>query len=695
MPLAATDSTSLLQRIPELASLQHDPALQGPIDRNDLGALYAALLRARTREEHAVNRPLIDRLLGDRRLFLEPASPPTLSTINGVGTRLYGESERAPDGTHIATQYLTFVYVPVFPLSSYLVRKGDRNSWYFLGRVPFSGVQRLWRRAATGVAILAAIAAAGFGAFALQHHEVWFANGLPAAVQVQVGSSHLEVAPHSASPITLENGKHKVEVKLKGEVIDQGELEVIRGIDAQVWNIGGAAPVYSELTHYAESNAPPPSEHTSYCGQTLIHVADAQDFFHPSPDKTDVPKGGSATRRLVTLDEGEAEPVCAGELLEARKPDEAYRMARLFVLASTRDADLLWFSSVANAAGKSADARPLLAARAAAPNASVTAQRAFQTVRIQLDEGQAVLDEARKGWKKSLRDPVAAYLYARLVDRDEALAILEPLLKDPKLAQPDILQLAGEQEWSAHDAPAASAAFARLEAVDEAEWSEVLEEHMESLAAQGLFGDANTLLLKHAAKLTGDEFYSAARISAWLGDLGGGKEPYAVLRKQVRPDFIDDGAFDAWTFRDARDAKEPTTVPDEAWLHAAHWNPSQALDKPGLLVHTRFGDAPGPLLCLLSGEAHRTKNAAALAALQKERPELVESLAPLFTFIDTGDLPNDGPALSNGCFAAAAVVRLRMKGVAAKERALLRGAVAYFDPLVSYPGRALRDWPAP
>ncbi len=521
-----------------------------------------------------------------------------MSTINGVGTRLYGNAESAPDGTHIATQYLTFVYLPVFPLSSYLVRKGDGNSWHFLGRVPFSAGHRLWRRVAAGAAVLAAIAGAGLGVFALQHHEVWFANGLPAAVQVQAGASHLEVAPHSASPITLENGKHKVEVKLNGELIDQGELEVVRGVDAQVWNIAGEAPVYSELTHYAESNAPPPSEHTSYCGQTLIHVDDAQDLFHPSPDKTDVPKGGTASRRLVTLDESDLEPTCAGELFEAHKSAEAYRLARLFVLASSRDSDLVWFAGVANLADKAADARPLLAKRAAAPNASVDAQRAFQTVRIALEEGEAVVNEARARWEKSKGDPAAAFLYARLLDRDEALAILEPLVADPKLVQPDLLRLAGEDEWSGHEAAAASEAFARLEAVDDAQWSGILEEHMEALAAQGQFAAGNALLLKHAAKLGGDDFYSAARISAWLSDLSGGKEPYAALRKQVAPGVIDDGAFDAWTFRDARDAKEPTTVPDEAWLHAAHWNPGAAARQAGPVAahairrHARRADVP-------------------------------------------------------------------------------------------------------
>ena len=86
----------------------------------------------------STDAPLIDKLLDNRRLFLEPIkSTPSLTTINGFGTRLYGRDQYNPaDGTYIGTLCFCALYIPVFPLAQYLIRKVEGNRYQFFGKLP-------------------------------------------------------------------------------------------------------------------------------------------------------------------------------------------------------------------------------------------------------------------------------------------------------------------------------------------------------------------------------------------------------------------------------------------------------------------------------------------------------------------------------------------------------------------------------
>lgn len=68
---------------------------------------------------------------------LEPIdSAPTLYTINGIGSRLYGATDHEPfRGSYIATYYFTVLYIPLFPVRRYRVIPTD-GGYQFLGRAP-------------------------------------------------------------------------------------------------------------------------------------------------------------------------------------------------------------------------------------------------------------------------------------------------------------------------------------------------------------------------------------------------------------------------------------------------------------------------------------------------------------------------------------------------------------------------------
>jgi hypothetical protein len=66
-------------------------------------------------------------------------SAPTMSTINGIGTTLYGR--RAFDKstqTYIATLFFVVLFIPVFPIAAYRVKQVGSNQYQFFGKVPLT-----------------------------------------------------------------------------------------------------------------------------------------------------------------------------------------------------------------------------------------------------------------------------------------------------------------------------------------------------------------------------------------------------------------------------------------------------------------------------------------------------------------------------------------------------------------------------
>jgi hypothetical protein len=68
---------------------------------------------------------------------LEPLTgAPSLQTINGIGTTLYGATDfDARTGSHMSTHYFVFLAIPLFPLARYRVIQNG-NSYWFLGKGP-------------------------------------------------------------------------------------------------------------------------------------------------------------------------------------------------------------------------------------------------------------------------------------------------------------------------------------------------------------------------------------------------------------------------------------------------------------------------------------------------------------------------------------------------------------------------------
>jgi hypothetical protein len=71
-------------------------------------------------------------------------SAPSLYLMNGIGTTVYGRRDYDDEtGTYVKTLCFCVLFLPILALRAYRVADYNRG-WAFLGRVPLSGLARLW-----------------------------------------------------------------------------------------------------------------------------------------------------------------------------------------------------------------------------------------------------------------------------------------------------------------------------------------------------------------------------------------------------------------------------------------------------------------------------------------------------------------------------------------------------------------------
>lgn len=95
--------------------------------------------------KHATSPEIKQRLAEDKRSLqqmryeadLKPiTAAPSLSTINGIGFKLYGSSDTDPTNhSYLSTYYFVFFFIPVFPICRYRVTSSG-DSYRFFGKAP-------------------------------------------------------------------------------------------------------------------------------------------------------------------------------------------------------------------------------------------------------------------------------------------------------------------------------------------------------------------------------------------------------------------------------------------------------------------------------------------------------------------------------------------------------------------------------
>jgi hypothetical protein len=316
----------MLDRIPELEVLAHHPRVARALASGKPQRLYRVLWWGRMLGWFKDHRDLVDSLLSQRRLFLEPIkSAPSMFSLNGVGTRIYGHEDPDPhDGTGIGTLFFTLLFVPIIPLRQYLVTSEGRN-YSFFGTVPFGTVTFVWRQLMLAGIAVAIVVAAVTGFDKSRHNDLVVINGLEMDVTAVIDGNPLEIPPLDRQTRRLKTGFHQIAVKTQeGKVLEEGTLEIRSGDDVVAWNVIGAAPLYEERIPYsmAPSESSDQPDPTVFCGQSSI-VRPAVNFvFRDPPDSIDLSSNQSvAWRNHFDLAEGGWQ-LCVGYLMQ-EQPEEA------------------------------------------------------------------------------------------------------------------------------------------------------------------------------------------------------------------------------------------------------------------------------------------------------------------------------------------------------------------------------------
>lgn len=95
-----------------------------------------------------------------QRVFgsLKPiGTAPSLTTINGIGFKMYGKSDLDPEtNSYLTTYYFVALFIPVFPIARYRIIEVAGNRYSFLGKAPLRKVDR-WHLGIAIVVILGGI----------------------------------------------------------------------------------------------------------------------------------------------------------------------------------------------------------------------------------------------------------------------------------------------------------------------------------------------------------------------------------------------------------------------------------------------------------------------------------------------------------------------------------------------------------
>lgn len=159
---------------------------------------------------------------------------PGLSTINGIGGRLYGSSDYdATTKSFATTYYFTFFYLPILPLGRYRVIQ-EGKSYRFLGKLPLRKFDKWHLGIVLGLVLTAILYGAATSDSSTQSSQPTYA---PSSA-----SSTSDVSTSDSSRITLKNqidaGRARLEV-LKTELEPvANEQEALKGqlqeLDSQI-----------------------------------------------------------------------------------------------------------------------------------------------------------------------------------------------------------------------------------------------------------------------------------------------------------------------------------------------------------------------------------------------------------------------------------------------------------------------------
>jgi hypothetical protein len=687
------DPAGILERAPELAEIAAaDAAVRRAVERGNPHAIHRVLWWGRLLGRLKAHRKTVDTLLAHRRLFLAPLRRmPVLSTVNGIGAKLYGSSDEDGDRTYVKTHFLVFAFVPLFPLAQYLVRDADRG-WYFLGKVPMSAPVRFWNR----LVVAGVLGALGYGAFeaayASRHHDVYVLNALPQAIHATIGGVPYVVPPNGRVAHSLPTGRHDVRVTdSAGHTLETGAIDVSPRGDLQAWNVLGAASVYATAVWYG-TGTPPSSKPHLYCGEGAILESHVDYLFTEPPHQIHMPEGQSMVqRRQLGLESGLE--ICASILYRGSRPAPALALARGLLAMDVTGRPVQLAGALFQAFARPEEA--FTAAREARDRHpdSLEHHRFYQSAGEALEKAPEIAEEYRQRYETQRDSAEAAYLYARMLPHDDAsraqtAGLLQRFPDSVPLHRTFIYRSIRAMAWSD-----AVGSLAKIQKLDHAEWVSFVDDHISALAALGRVEEARALARDAFARNEGSKPELAAAHS-WLG----GSDADALLTKLAEGKPAEAAGLRVRFWTAAADTAMATLPAEDrdvyALLQDAHYRPATALDDAARLKVEALQQVNSQVLLLLLGEATRAGHAAARAQLDAGMSRFRVPLQVVHAYLETGAWSPRLDDLDLWDQGALHLARSRQAAVDAAERGRLRAVAGRCDPVGGYVRKALEQWPS-
>jgi tetratricopeptide (TPR) repeat protein len=455
-----------LDLFPEAVVAAHKGSPTGPM------RAHALLTAAHKRERDPKRKEKQARYLANLRLWGVPVRrAPSMYTLNGIGTTVYGRYQRAEDGTAIGTHWFTLVFIPVLPLGAYLYADAGGNSYSFYARTPRPPgtwiAPALWGAAAA----VSMAFGAGFAITAASSAEVVAYNGFARPVEIRTAEGDFEVGPRSHRRFTLRSEDVVVQAAFTGEEQPfEEQLLPLDGaaFDQTVYNVGGRALLGVEWVLYGPGE-PPDFELLV----DPVTVRDRIDYLFTDPPKQISTKYDSELRSALVAADTPEQPLGAmGGLMEHGAPEAALRLGRSALLDGVTGGGVvpatLALASM-QPGGTRALCDELLVGQSdissEGPTLDIEVHRGCQDVG-RAEGWEGLVDRYRSLVDGNPDSPTHLYLLGRLTEPDESKELFDRALSlDPDHPYA-LLGLAYHHEVVTGDLEAALAADTRLSEVD-------------------------------------------------------------------------------------------------------------------------------------------------------------------------------------------------------------------------------------
>jgi len=705
--MALKDPANLVQRIPELEALAVDPAICRAIESGDPFKVYRALVWAKWRKRLPAHQQTLATLVRHRRLFAKPLNgTPALGTINTIGFSFVGSAEKENDGTCIAMHaFVVFYLIPIIPLRSYLVRKGDSSlfssQWNIFARVPSSLFGWLYAR---GLA-LGLVALVGWGAvdsvINSRIQDVVVVNGFDVPVNVELDGTKKTIAPMERETISVKVGAVEGSASAKGIVIDSLHQKVASSSRHTIWNIAGAAPVFQERVFYTKSKtetAQADTEPTVFCGQQFIDIPHVDDVFSAPPQSVSMNKHAQHVERthldLARVDKQPGYMTCLYFLSAHDQGAKAMRFLEAEAALKGWEGETTGMAMfVADLVSPAEAIRIARRALQAHPD-DVMLHRRYQAVRDRAGQEKELLQEYADMARRQPDAAAAQYLYANLLPGHAGVAALDKLAARFR-DDADILRSLTWRRMTLGDYAGTLQGLQRLQAMSPPDAARISDAGVRALVAAGRAPEAAALLAKLMQNPQDDSRAEHAAEYLMVVQLAGGDARRQF--DQLAKDAKDDARLDFIRVRAGMDpmAGSAQTSPLVRLMLALRKDPRAALGLSEGMTQAELGQLGPEQWGLLFGEAVRLNRSALVAKLERIDMSMSHAdRAVLKRYVKGEAASLDDVTVEPGLRAAAMLVRARNTALPAGERVQLRAGAAQHDLLHSVVSSALRTWQA-